>query len=183
MPAASAVGSGSTRPCPTSRGHGRFFAFLVGRWRAQTAASPRAGACRLRSVLWGRGWARAAVPATSGRQCRRPAPLARGRRTHAPRAGGMGASLCFWRGGGECRRRQAHEQGLAACVPAVPTASGRQCRRPAPSAPCTRAHAPRAGGMGASLRFWRGGGGHRRRQAHEQGLAACGGFWGRGRRF
>ena len=45
---ASAFGSRSTRPCPTSRGHGRFFTFLAGRERAQTAASPRAGACRLR---------------------------------------------------------------------------------------------------------------------------------------
>ena len=50
VPGASAVGSGSTHPCPTSRGHGRFFAFLVGRERAQTAASPRAGTCRLRRV-------------------------------------------------------------------------------------------------------------------------------------
>ena len=52
------------------------------------------------------------------RQCRRPAPLARRRRIHAPRAGGMGVSLRFWWGGGGHRRRQAHEQ----C---------RQCRRPA----------------------------------------------------
>ena len=50
MPAASAFGPVYTRPCPTSRGHGRFFAFLVGRERAQTAASPRAGTCRLRRV-------------------------------------------------------------------------------------------------------------------------------------
>ena len=56
-----------------------------------------------------------AVPAASGRQCRQPAPLARRRRTHAPRAGGMGASLRFWWGGGGRRRRQAHEQGPAAC--------------------------------------------------------------------
>ena len=32
--------------------------------------------------------------------------------------------------------------------------AGRQCRRPAPSAPYTRAHAPRAGGNGAAFRFW-----------------------------
>ena len=62
--------------------------------------------------------------------------------------------------------------------PAVPAASGRQCRQPAPLARRRRTHAPRAGGMGASLRFWWGGGGSRRRQAHEQGPAACGGFWG-----
>ena len=97
----------------------------------------------------------------------------------------MGASLRFWWGGGGRRRRQAHEQGLAACVPAVPTASGRQCRRPAPLARGRRAHAPRAGGMGASLRFWWGSGGRRRRQAYEQGLAAfevcCGGGVGLGR--
>ena len=42
VPAASAFGSGSTRPCPTSRGHGRVFVFLVGQWREQTAAGPRA---------------------------------------------------------------------------------------------------------------------------------------------
>ena len=51
---------------------------------------------------------------------------------------------------------------------------GRQCRRPAPSAPCSRAQAPRAGGLGAAFRFGWGGGGSRRRQAHEQGPAACG---------
>ena len=51
---------------------------------------------------------------------------------------------------------------------------GRQCRRPAPSAPCSRAQAPRAGGECAAFRFGWGGGGSRRRQAHEQGPAACG---------
>ena len=50
----------------------------------------------------------------------------------------------------------------------------RQCRRPAPSAPCSRAQAPRAGGLGAAFRVGWGGGGSRRRQAHEQGPAACG---------
>ena len=114
---------------------------------------------------WGGGGHRRRQAHEQCRQCRRPAPLARGRRTHAPRAGGMGASLRFWWGSGGSRRRQAHEQ----C---------RQCRRPAPSARRRRAYAPRAGGMGASLRFWWGGGGRRRRQAHEQGPAACGGFWG-----
>ena len=34
---------------------------------------------------------------------------------------------------------------------------GRQCRRPAPSAPCSRAQAPRAGGLGAAFRFGWGG--------------------------
>ena len=64
---------------------------------------------------------------------------------------------------------------------------GRQCRRPAPSAPCSRAQAPRAGGLGAAFRFGWGGEGSRRRQAHEQGPAACGAFgdaalprWARG---
>ena len=112
---------------------------------------------------WGGGGHRRRQAHEQCRQCRRPAPLARGRRTHAPRAGGMGASLRFWWGSGGSRRRQAHEQ----C---------RQCRRPAPSARRRRAYAPRAGGMGASLRFWWGGGGRRRRQAHEQGPAACGGY-------
>ena len=51
---------------------------------------------------------------------------------------------------------------------------GRQCRRPAPLALCSRAQAPRAGGLGAAFRVGWGGGGSRRRQAHEQGPAACG---------
>ena len=34
---------------------------------------------------------------------------------------------------------------------------GRQCRRPAPLAPCSRAQAPRAGGLGAAFRFGWGG--------------------------
>ena len=65
VPAASAVGSGSTRPCPMSRGHGCFFAFLAGRWRVQTAASPRAVP---------------AVPAASafGSGSTRPCPTSRG---------------------------------------------------------------------------------------------------------
>ena len=59
-----------------------------------------------------------------------------------------------------------------------PRAGGRQCRRPEPLAPCRRAHAPRAGGMGASFRSEWGGLCMRRRQAHEQGPVACGGFFG-----
>ena len=43
-----------------------------------------------------------------------------------------------------------------------------------PSAPWRRAPAPRAGGGRAAFRFGWGGGGSRRRQAHEQGPAACG---------
>ena len=41
--------------------------------------------------------------------------MARGRRTPAPRAGGGRAAFRSGRGGGGSRRRQAHEQGLAAC--------------------------------------------------------------------
>ena len=52
--------------------------------------------------------------------------------------------------------------------------AGRQCRQPEPSAPCRRAYAPRAGGMGASFRSEWGGLCMRRRQAHEQGPVACG---------
>ena len=51
---------------------------------------------------------------------------------------------------------------------------GRQCRQPEPLALCSRAQAPRAGGLGAAFRFGWGGEGSRRRQAHEQGPAACG---------
>ena len=43
-----------------------------------------------------------------------------------------------------------------------------------PSAPWRRAPAPRAGGGRAAFRFRWGGGGSRRRQAHEQGPATCG---------
>ena len=51
---------------------------------------------------------------------------------------------------------------------------GRRCRQPEPLAPCSRAQAPRAGGLGAAFRFGWGGEGSRRRLAHEQGPAACG---------
>ena len=50
----------------------------------------------------------------------------------------------------------------------------RQCRQPAPSAPWRRAPAPRAGGGRAAFRSGWGGGGSRRRTAHEQGPFACG---------
>ena len=50
MPPARAVGSVFTRPSPTSRGLGRCVSFRMGRGREQTAAGPRAGACRLRGV-------------------------------------------------------------------------------------------------------------------------------------
>ena len=52
--------------------------------------------------------------------------------------------------------------------------AGRQCRRPVPSATCSRTQAPRVGGLGAAFRSEWGEGASRRRQAHEQGLAACG---------
>ena len=60
--------------------------------------------------------------------------------------------------------------------------AGWQCRRPVPSATCSRAQAPGAGGLGAAFRSEWGGRANRRRQVHEQGLAACGGFGGDGRR-
>ena len=52
MPAASAFGGMYTHPSPTSRGLGCFVSFLMGRTCVQTAASPRAGTCRLRR-FWG----------------------------------------------------------------------------------------------------------------------------------
>ena len=82
-------------------------------------------------------------------------------------------------GEGGSRRRQAHEQGLAACEPVVPTAGAAACRR------CRRPELPRMGGerppheQGAGVLCFRsvwGEGGSRRRQAHEQGLAAYGVF-------
>ena len=48
VPPARAFGAVQTRPCPTSRGHGRFVSFRMGRFVYATAAGPRAGACRLR---------------------------------------------------------------------------------------------------------------------------------------
>ena len=65
-------------------------------------------------------------------------------------------------------------QGQAA--PPKPPGPRRQCRLPVPSAPWRRASAPRAGGGRAALRFGWGGSGSRRRQAHEQGPAACKGM-------
>ena len=70
VPPASAFGSVFTRPSPTSRGLGRCVSFRMGRGREQTAAGPRAGACRLRGVgrrclaLWARGAA-----GMRGRRC------------------------------------------------------------------------------------------------------------------
>ena len=48
VPAASAVGSGLTPVCPTSRGQTDCDSFRLGLLCVQTATSPRAGACRLR---------------------------------------------------------------------------------------------------------------------------------------
>ena len=56
--------------------------------------------------------------------------------------------------------------------------SGRQCRRTGPLAPGRRASAPRAGGGRAALRSKWGGGGKRRRTAHEQGPSVCGALGG-----
>ena len=80
MSPASAVGSDPTRPCPTSRGHGRFFFVSGGAVRAQTAAGPRAGACRLRH-FWGtfpqKGIPKGLVPwAGAGRARRSPRGMA-----------------------------------------------------------------------------------------------------------
>ena len=79
MPPARAVGSVFTRPSPTSRGLGRCVSFRMGRGRKQTAAGPRAGACRLRGV---------------GRRCL--APVGRG-------AAGMRGRRCLPCGQRRCR--------------------------------------------------------------------------------
>ena len=67
MPPASAFGGMYTHPSPMSRGLGCFVSFLMGRTCVQTAASPRAGTCRLRRL--GRqgdgGHGGPAVPAAS----------------------------------------------------------------------------------------------------------------------
>ena len=112
-------------------------------WRWElTAASPRAGACRLRR--FGRRGALALCrrtptpraggaagpqavgaglthpsPTSGGLQCGLPVPLAPCSRTQAPRVGGLGASFRSEWGGGGSRRRQAREQWLAACGAAV----------------------------------------------------------------
>ena len=64
VPPDRAVGAGSTRVRPTSRGRTRCASVRMGRRCGQTAASPRAGACRLR-----RRWATLPCPAGKGR-CR-----------------------------------------------------------------------------------------------------------------
>ena len=52
--------------------------------------------------------------------------------------------------------------------------AGRQCRRPVPSATCSRTQAPRVGGLGAAFRFYSGDRAYTRRTAQEQGPSACG---------
>ena len=114
----------------------------MGWWWELTAASPRAGACRLRR--FGRRGALALCrrtptpraggaagpqavgaglthpsPTSGGLQCGLPVPLAPCSRTQAPRVGGLGASFRSEWGGGGSRRRQAREQWLAACGAAV----------------------------------------------------------------
>ncbi len=64
VPPDRAVGAGSTRVRPMSRGRARCASVRMGRRCGQTAASPRAGACRLR-----RRWATLPCPAGKGR-CR-----------------------------------------------------------------------------------------------------------------
>ena len=68
VPPASAFGGMYTHPSPTSRGLGCFVSFLMGRTCVQTAASPRAGTCRLRRL--GRqgdgGHGGSALPPTAG---------------------------------------------------------------------------------------------------------------------
>ena len=51
MPASSAFGPMETRARPTSRGRARCVSFRMGRQSEQTAAGPRAGACRLQRFV------------------------------------------------------------------------------------------------------------------------------------
>ena len=51
MPASSAFGPMETRVRPTSRGRARCVSFRMGRQSEQTAAGPRAGACRLQRFV------------------------------------------------------------------------------------------------------------------------------------
>ena len=80
-----------------------------------------------------------------------------------------------WRGDPLLRRSKGATRAQRPSGPAAQRPS-RQCRPPVPSAPWRRAPAPRAGGGRAALRFGWGGSGSRRRQAHEQGPAACKGM-------
>ncbi len=50
VPPAKAFGAVQTCRCPTSRGHGCFVSFRMGRFAYATATGPRAGACRLRRL-------------------------------------------------------------------------------------------------------------------------------------
>ena len=107
------------------------------------------------------------------RQCRRPVPSARSRRRPAPSSGGGSAAFRSEWNGRACRRRQAHEQGPAACGPAVPAASavGDVFTHPSPT----------SRGLGCFVSFLSGGRVRTRRTAHEQGPSACG-VLGDGRR-
>ena len=93
---ASAVGAVFTHPSPKSRGLGCFFSFRMGWWWELTAASPRAGACRLRR-LGGRG---ASAP------CRRT-PILRA-------WGDSAASRCRWLGFGAPKPHERGDGGVLA---------------------------------------------------------------------
>ena len=165
---------GFTHPSPTSRGLGCFVSFLFRRQRrihggrpTSRGRPPCGGFGGWETGRWGRlppkgfsrVWTLERVRAGSaGGQCLRlgfthPSPMSRG----------LGCFVSF------LFRRQ------SAYTADGPRAGGRQCRRPVPLAPYSRAQAPRAGGLGASFRFCSGGRAHTRRTAHVQGPSACGG--------
>ena len=189
MSAASAFGAWVTQVRPTSRGRTCFVSFLSGGRARTRRTAPEQGpsAC---GVFGGRETgengrcfpkrdSQGSGPLSGcgqSRQCRRPVPLARIRRTPAPRAGGGLASFrfcpaaervhgrrptsrgrppaAFWGDGrrgenGRCfPKRDSQGSGpLSGC------GQSPQCRRPVPLARIRRTSAPRAGGGLASFRF------------------------------
>ena len=138
MPPASAFGSVFTRPSPTSRGLGRCVSFRMGRGREQTAAGPRAGACRLRGV--GR---RCLAPVGKGR-CRYAGSTLFALRAKALQSGALDHGVSRERAG--FSERFAHQGNLPARRGTGERAAPRRGRRYTPSrrqnAPFSRQNLP-----------------------------------------
>ena len=127
-----------TRPSPTSRGLGRCVSFRMGRGREQTAAGPRAGACRLRGV-----WRRCLAPVGKGR-CRCAGSTLFALRAKALQSGTLDHGVSRERAG--FSERFAHQGNLPARRGTGERAAPRRGRRYTPSrrqnAPASRQNLP-----------------------------------------